>query len=69
MIKPLNKFVQIEPEAHEEFVTSQRSTYDEIGIVIEIDDDLSVPIKKGSRVFLIHGWTPSFLKVMERTTG
>lgn len=40
MIKPVNGHLLIEPIAHESFMASQRETYEEIGIVVDIAQDL-----------------------------
>ena len=40
MIKPINKMVLIEPATHESFVMEQKETYDEVGIVIDIDNGI-----------------------------
>lgn len=38
MIKPINGHVLIEPLKHESFIASQRDTYEEVGIVLEVDN-------------------------------
>lgn len=39
MIKPVNGHLIIEPIVHEEFISSQDETYQEIGIVVACDDN------------------------------
>lgn len=65
MIKPVNGHLLIEPIKHEEFVLTQQGTYEEIGIVLDLDESINpttytsgagggqfVPlIKKGDRVY------------------
>jgi len=40
MIKPVNGHLLIQPLAHEAFVASQKSTYEEIGTVMEFDPSI-----------------------------
>lgn len=53
MIKPVNNSVLIEPLEHEEFISSSKSSYEEIGIVIDVDPPLKdhPAVQKGNRVF------------------
>jgi len=44
MIHPINNHVLIEPVKHESFIESQKTTFDEIGIVIDADDNLLGPV-------------------------
>jgi co-chaperonin GroES (HSP10) len=39
MIQPVNGHLLIEPLKHEAFISSQRETYEEIGVVVAIDPD------------------------------
>jgi len=41
MIKPVNKHLLIRPVAHETFIASQSETYEEIGEVLAMDDDIN----------------------------
>ncbi len=49
-MKPINGYVQIEPEEHKDFIASVNTTYDEIGMVIQVADDVPV-LSNGDRVF------------------
>lgn len=40
MLKPTNGHILIQPLVHEGFIATQKDTYEEIGIVIDISDDL-----------------------------
>lgn len=58
MLKPLNKFIQIEPQSKEDFISSNETTYNEVGTVISIPDNLvntmgirDCPITKGDIVY------------------
>lgn len=59
MIKPVNGHLLIEPLQHEGFMATQKETYEEIGVVIEVAGDVSVPgsegyavqIQKGTKVY------------------
>lgn len=56
---PINGHIQIEPLKHESFISSQKESYEEIGIVISIASDLTTftslisepKIKIGDKVF------------------
>lgn len=50
MIKPVNGHLLIEPVKHETFIAMQKETYEEIGIVIAVDDSIS-SVQKGDRVY------------------
>lgn len=49
-MKPLNNYIQIEPEAHQDFIASVNSTYDEIGIVVSVADGVT-QVFPGDRVY------------------
>lgn len=55
MIKPVNGHLLIDPIAHEDFMASQRDTYQEIGTVVELDayfEIEAVPrVRKGDKVY------------------
>ncbi len=69
MIIPINGHVLIEPVKRDSFISSQRETFQEIGIVISIAADLTtieplgttnfsmkeIPVKKGDKV-LFDAW-------------
>lgn len=40
MIKPINGHVLIEPVKHDSFIPSQKETYQEVGVVIDMDEML-----------------------------
>ena len=40
MIQPLNKHVLIEPVKHEDFIQTQRDSFEEIGIIMSFDEVL-----------------------------
>lgn len=72
MIHPINNHVLIEPMKHESFIESQKNTFEEIGIVIDLDRrildrDWGIPstdgrmfptIVKGSKVYF-DSWLAS----------
>lgn len=55
MIKPINNYVLIEPIIHDEYVQSDKATYDEVGIVIDYDmqigDGIPPSIAVGDKVY------------------
>lgn len=58
MLKPINGHVLIEPITHDSFIATQKETYEEIGIVVDLDvaitaAALGYPIapKKGDKVY------------------
>lgn len=52
MLKPVNKHLLIEPVPHDSFVASFKDTYQEIGTVVAMSDDLKdVPCAVGQRVY------------------
>ncbi len=65
MIKPINNHVLIEPIKHESFMFSERTTYDEVGVVIEADPAIGhdsngplYPLEAGCKVFF-DSWLAS----------
>ncbi len=74
MIKPINNHVLIEPMKHESFIEAQKSTFEEIGIVVDAADGLLSPtitisgtqqvytgfgsLKKGTKVYF-DAWLAS----------
>lgn len=55
MIKPVNNHVLIEPVKHETFIASDRGTYEEIGVVVALDErfniDASPILSVGDKVY------------------
>jgi co-chaperonin GroES (HSP10) len=51
MIKPVNGHLIIEPVSHEEFIASQNTTYQEIGVVVSIDEVDYIKAKVGDKVY------------------
>jgi co-chaperonin GroES (HSP10) len=59
MLKPVNNHLLIEPLKHDSFISTDGGTYEEIGTVIEVCDNLENDIganytqgvKKGDKVF------------------
>lgn len=49
MIIPINNHILIEPLKHESFVSSDRQTYEEVGVVLETFPQS--PAKRGDKVF------------------
>ena len=50
MSKLLNNYIQIEPIQHESFMASQRETFEEIGVVVAVDENIrDIPV--GSKVY------------------
>lgn len=47
---PLNNYIQIEPEEHQEFIATTSTTYDEIGKVIAVADGIT-QVSPGDRVY------------------
>lgn len=59
-ISPVNGHLLIEPIKHEDFIATQRDSYEEIGIVVSFDvnpffygtgEVKEIPIKAGDKVF------------------
>lgn len=51
---PVNNHIIIEPVAHEEFMASERNTYEEVGVVValyEASTDFLPSAKVGDKVF------------------
>ena len=51
-MKPTNNHLKIQPVVHDSFVTSQQGVYQEIGVVLDIAEDLeatNIPI--GAKVY------------------
>lgn len=55
-MRPLNNYVQIEPQKKEEFVSSVEVTYNEVGTVVEVAD--GVRLTKGDVVYF-DSWLAS----------
>ncbi len=52
MLKPVNGHILIEPVPHDSFVASFKDTYQEIGTVIDVADDLAgKPVSVGQRAY------------------
>lgn len=47
-LKPVNGHLIIEPVKHEAFIATQNETYQEIGVVVAVDD---APVKVGDKVY------------------
>lgn len=52
-ISPVNNHVLIEPVKHEEFIATQRDTYEEIGVVVAIPEKIEsiVGVTVGDKVY------------------
>lgn len=50
MIKPLNGFVQVEPQTREDFISSADTTYNEVGTVIAVADEIN-SLRGGETVY------------------
>lgn len=57
MLKPLNNYVQIEPQTREDFISSADTTYNEVGTVIEIAEGVT-RVTKGDTVYF-DSWMAS----------
>lgn len=51
MIKPVNGHILVQPVVHESFMAQQKETFEEIGIVLDTDSSLPLPIKLGDKVY------------------
>lgn len=61
MIKPVNSHVLIEPVAYDSFIASQKETFQEIGVVVDLDANalalgdgkggLALPVYVGDKVY------------------
>ncbi len=49
MLKPINNHIKIEPIEHEQFMASSKGTYEEIGVVIDVAENVPLPI--GCKVY------------------
>jgi NADPH:quinone reductase-like Zn-dependent oxidoreductase len=49
-MKPLNNYIQIEPEQHQDFIASVTPTYDEIGTVVQVADGVPT-LQEGDKVY------------------
>jgi len=57
MIKPTNNHVLIDPIETDSFVSTVKGQYDEVGIVLAIDEQLHyAPFKVGDKVYF-DSWT------------
>lgn len=54
---PINDYVQIEPVEHEDFMALSKTTYDEIGVVLQINR-LNSAFKVGDKVYF-DSWLAS----------
>lgn len=54
MEKILNKYLKIQPITYDSFVSTDKQSYEEIGIVLNKDESIDIPI--GARV-----WFDSFM--------
>lgn len=52
-LRPINGYILIEPVAHESFMASEKTTYDEIGVVVAVPTPYasSASIKPGMKVY------------------
>lgn len=50
MLKPLNNYVQIEPQTREDFISSAETTYNEVGTVVEVAGGVT-RVTKGDTVY------------------
>jgi len=52
MIRPVNGHLLIEPIVHEGFMATQKETYEEIGVVIDVAPDVQAPrLNDGDKVY------------------
>ncbi len=62
MITPINNQVMIEPLKHDSFLVQDKTTFEEVGIVVAFDDSYEngqkMRIKKGDRIFF-DSWLAS----------
>jgi hypothetical protein len=56
-MKPLNNYVQIEPQVREDFIATPDSTYNEVGTVISVADGITV-LSRGDVVYF-DSWLAS----------
>lgn len=63
MLKPVNGHLLIEPVPYEGFMAQARETYQEIGVVLSVADDLAgEPCEVGCRVFFDSWLSAKFPK-------
>ncbi len=62
MIKPINSHVLIEPIVNDAFMASQSGTYQEVGVVIDVDAPLKDHIKTGDKVYFDSWMAAKFPK-------
>lgn len=43
MIKPINGHILIEPVTHDSFISQAKEVYDEIGVVVDFDENIMLP--------------------------
>lgn len=56
MIKPVNNHLLIDPVKQEGFIASQSETYQEIGIVVDFDENINnIQLTFGSKVEVVKG--------------
>ena len=52
MIKPINSHVIVEPVEHQSFMSTQKESYEEIGVVKDFDKELEpAPFNIGDKVY------------------
>jgi co-chaperonin GroES (HSP10) len=51
MIIPVNNHLLITPLEHKTFLPTEKSSYDEIGIIEEVGFTTAIPVKKGDKVY------------------
>ena len=52
MIIPVNGHILVEPVVFDQFMATNKETYEEVGVVVELDKDIPVTlIRKGDKVF------------------
>lgn len=57
MIQPVNGHILIKPEKHESFMAQQQETYEEIGVVLALDENLK-PMKGTYQGVMQYGDAP-----------
>lgn len=56
MIKPVNGHLLIEPIKHESFMASQKEVFEEVGIVLDFDENINdVALTVGTKVVIENG--------------
>jgi co-chaperonin GroES (HSP10) len=55
MITPVNSHLLIDPVKHDSFVVSQRETFEEIGVVVAVPEEMNIPatppVSVGDKVY------------------